>query len=92
MTVETAPKVLVLGALGFVGRNFVQYLVENNLASSIRAVDKALPQTAYLTKPARTAFSHSTVEFMQANLINPGLYSHTQVTHIRNASTDTQVL
>ncbi|KAM3581786.1 hypothetical protein VKS41_005946 [Umbelopsis sp. WA50703] len=71
MTVETAPKVLVLGALGFVGRNFVQYLVENNLASSIRAVDKALPQTAYLTKPARTAFSHSTVEFMQANLINP---------------------
>lgn len=75
MTVETAPKVLVLGALGFVGRNFVQYLVENNLASSIRAVDKALPQTAYLSKPIKAAFDHPNVEIMQANLIQPGMQS-----------------
>ncbi|CAO3680728.1 unnamed protein product [Umbelopsis vinacea] len=71
MTVETAPKVLVLGALGFVGRNFVQYLVENNLASNIRAVDKALPQTAYLSTATKAAFDHPSVEHMQANLINP---------------------
>jgi nucleoside-diphosphate-sugar epimerase len=73
MTVETAPKVLVLGALGFVGRNFVQYLVENNLASNIRAVDKALPQTAYLSAANKAAFDHPSVEHMQANLINPGM-------------------
>ncbi|KAH8554855.1 hypothetical protein BGW37DRAFT_481379 [Umbelopsis sp. PMI_123] len=71
MTVETAPKVLVLGALGFVGRNFVQYLVENKLASSIRGIDKALPQTAYLSPVVKAAFDHPSVEIMQANLINP---------------------
>ncbi|KAG2189247.1 hypothetical protein INT44_004389 [Umbelopsis vinacea] len=71
MTVETAPKVLVLGALGFVGRNFVQYLVENKLASSIRGIDKALPQTAYLSPAVKAAFDHPSVEIMQANLINP---------------------
>jgi len=26
------PNVLVLGGLGFIGRNFVEYLVDNNLA------------------------------------------------------------
>jgi nucleoside-diphosphate-sugar epimerase len=75
MTVETAPKVLVLGALGFVGRNFVQYLVENKLASSIRGIDKALPQTAYLSPAVKAAFDHPSVEIMQANLINPGMQS-----------------
>ena len=63
--------VLVLGGVGFIGRNFVTYLVENDLASGIRVVDKVLPATAYLTKRQAAAFSK--VEFKQANLVNPGI-------------------
>ena len=37
------PKVLVLGGVGFIGRNFIAYLIENDLAKSIRVVDKVLP-------------------------------------------------
>lgn len=64
------PTVLVLGGVGFIGRNFVAYLVENDLASEIRVIDKVLPQTAYLNKRFAAAFDK--VEFMQGNLSNPG--------------------
>lgn len=66
------PRVLVLGGLGFVGRNLVCYLVENELCSKIRAVDKVPPQTAWLNERHKEAFHHSSVEFKSANLINPG--------------------
>lgn len=68
---EDKPKVLVLGGVGFVGRNFVKYLVDNDLASYIRVVDKVLPPTAFLGKPHQAAFDDSRVEFMQGNLTNP---------------------
>ncbi|KAI1315529.1 hypothetical protein EDD11_000675 [Mortierella claussenii] len=63
------PTVLVLGGVGFVGRNFVAYLVENSLAAEIRVIDKVLPQTAYFNKRFQAAFEQ--VEFMQGNLSNP---------------------
>ncbi|KAI8801898.1 hypothetical protein BJ742DRAFT_835356 [Cladochytrium replicatum] len=66
-----APKVLVLGGVGFIGRNFVTYLVENDLASSIRVADKVLPATAYLSERCKKAFEDPRVEFRQANLVNP---------------------
>jgi len=34
------PNVLVLGGVGFIGRNLVQFLVENEVAKKIRIVDK----------------------------------------------------
>jgi len=46
----TKPNVLVLGGLGFIGRNFVEYLVTNNLANRIRVADKVLPELAALSK------------------------------------------
>ena len=67
-----APTVLVLGGVGFIGRNFVAYLVENNLASEIRVVDKALPATAYLSDAHKKIFEDKRVDFRQANLVNPG--------------------
>jgi len=63
--------VLILGGVGFVGRNFVKYLVDNDLASYIRVVDKVLPPTAFLGKIHSTAFEHSSVEYLQGNLTNP---------------------
>ncbi|KAF9963850.1 hypothetical protein BGZ65_009614 [Modicella reniformis] len=62
------PTVLVLGGVGFIGRNFVAHLVENGLAADIRVIDKALPQTAYLNKRFQAAFEK--VEFMQNDLSN----------------------
>jgi len=44
------PNVLVLGGLGFIGRNFVEYLVNNNLAGKIRVADKGLPELVGLSK------------------------------------------
>lgn len=41
-------RVLILGGLGFIGRNLVQYLAENNLCSYIQVVDKAMPSTCHL--------------------------------------------
>jgi len=60
------PNVLVLGGVGFIGRNMVKYLVDNNLAASIRVVDKVLPQTAFLGPAHAAAFEK--VEYRQANL------------------------
>lgn len=44
----------------------IVYLVENDLASYIRAVDKAILQTSYLTPRQQAAFDK--IEFVQANL------------------------
>ncbi|ORZ13008.1 hypothetical protein BCR41DRAFT_307613 [Lobosporangium transversale] len=62
------PTVLVLGGAGFIGRNFVAYLVENDLAAEIRVIDKVLPETAYFNQRFQAAFEK--VEFMQNDLSN----------------------
>ena len=36
--VPALPKVLVLGGIGFIGRNFVDYLVTNNLVSITQSI------------------------------------------------------
>lgn len=69
--------VLVLGGVGFIGRNFVKYLVDNKLATKIRVVDKVLPATAYFSKGIQEAFDNPIVEFKQGNLSNPaGIARH----------------
>jgi nucleoside-diphosphate-sugar epimerase len=61
---------LVLGGLGFIGRNFVEYLVDHNLAGRIRVADKVLPDLAGLTEKQMKLFkgSDAVVDFRQANL------------------------
>ncbi|KAI7875675.1 NAD(P)-binding protein [Lichtheimia hyalospora FSU 10163] len=61
--------ILVLGGVGFIGRHFVHYIVQNNLAKHVCVVDKVLPQTAYLSPEHQASFDK--VEFRQGNLINP---------------------
>ncbi|KAL0208737.1 hypothetical protein P9112_011324 [Eukaryota sp. TZLM1-RC] len=63
--------VLLLGGLGFVGRNIVTYLVESNVCSYIRIVDKTMPVVANLSPRQESAVNHHTVEYMQSNLANP---------------------
>jgi len=59
------PNVLILGGVGFIGRNLVHFLVHNKLAGRIRVVDKVLPSTAFLGDFG-PAFDR--VEFVQGSL------------------------
>ncbi|KYQ90749.1 NAD-dependent epimerase/dehydratase family protein [Tieghemostelium lacteum] len=62
------PNVLILGGVGFIGRNLVTYLVEQGGCDKIRVVDKVLPATAFLGKKHLDAFANPQVEYMQGNL------------------------
>eukprot|EP00122_Pirum_gemmata_P013981 Pgem_evm1s13022 len=57
-------QILVLGSCGFIGRNFVQYLVEAKIEGTIRCVDKNMRELSWLPK-GHALFS---CEFVQANL------------------------
>ncbi|XP_015514980.1 uncharacterized protein YbjS isoform X1 [Neodiprion virginianus] len=67
---ETKPGVIVLGGCGFIGRNLVEYLLDNELVSYVRVIDKVPPQTAWLNKKHQRIFEHPLLEFRSANLIN----------------------
>lgn len=60
------PRVLVLGGVGFIGRNFVQYLWDNELCSKIRVADKVLPALAGLSAEQKAIFEK--IECRQVNL------------------------
>ncbi|XP_072173977.1 dTDP-4-dehydro-6-deoxy-D-allose reductase-like [Diadema setosum] len=62
------PRVLVLGGCGFIGRNFVHYLVSNDLASKIRVADKTPPEMAWMNSRHKEVFK--SVDFVSANLKN----------------------
>jgi len=64
-----APNVLVLGGVGFIGRNVVHYLVKNSLANKIVVVDKVIPQMGWLCPEHKESLDK--VQFKHANLINP---------------------
>lgn len=42
--------ILILGGLGFVGRNLLLYIIENNIFSKVVTADKLVPMIAYLPK------------------------------------------
>jgi len=62
------PNVLILGGVGFIGRNLVHYLVKNDLAAKIRVIDKVLPATAFLSAEHTASFENPIVEYKQASL------------------------
>ncbi|PVD36434.1 hypothetical protein C0Q70_03418 [Pomacea canaliculata] len=55
---------------GFIGRNFVHYLVTKDLASKIRVADKVPPQMAWMNPVHSAAFASPIVEFKHSNLIS----------------------
>lgn len=59
------PAVLIIGGLGYIGRNLALYIHKNNLASEVRIVDKVLPQLAWLAPEFEEACSKE--KFMQAD-------------------------
>jgi len=66
---SSKPKFLILGGIGFIGRNLVHYLVSNDLASFIRTADKTLLATACMSKEHLESFNKKDlVHNVQANL------------------------
>eukprot|EP00999_Lentomonas_sp_LEN2_P002748 NODE_619_length_1323_cov_113.327759_g580_i0.p1 GENE.NODE_619_length_1323_cov_113.327759_g580_i0~~NODE_619_length_1323_cov_113.327759_g580_i0.p1 ORF type:complete len:400 (+),score=111.75 NODE_619_length_1323_cov_113.327759_g580_i0:109-1200(+) len=63
------PNYLILGGVGFIGRNLAVHLIEKDLAGKVRIVDQKLPEVAYLTPKQKEAFAKC--ETKQANLVNP---------------------
>ncbi|TDH73298.1 hypothetical protein CCR75_007724 [Bremia lactucae] len=65
---DAKPRVMVLGGAGMVGRNLVEYLVDRDLVSGIRVVDKTLPEISYFSAAHMKAFADGRVKFVQADL------------------------
>jgi nucleoside-diphosphate-sugar epimerase len=60
---------LVLGGCGFLGRNFVKYLLDNSLAASIRVADKRHPMMCALSADHKAALlNRELVELVQVDL------------------------
>ncbi|KAJ3438522.1 nad-dependent epimerase/dehydratase [Anaeramoeba flamelloides] len=64
-------RLLILGGTGFIGRNLVKYLVDNNCCSKIKVIDKQFPAIAYFSEEITKAFENEIVEFKQGNLNSP---------------------
>ncbi|ETV66386.1 hypothetical protein H257_17170 [Aphanomyces astaci] len=62
------PRILVLGGVGMIGRNFVKYCVDNDLCSYIRVADKSMPEISYFSERHKAAFASDIVEYVQADL------------------------
>ncbi|KAF1808113.1 NAD(P)-binding protein [Eremomyces bilateralis CBS 781.70] len=62
---STKPSVLIVGALGYVGRFLALHIHNNHLASEVRLVDKQLPELAWLAPEFSKAVSKD--NFMQAD-------------------------
>lgn len=72
MAEKEKPNILILGGVGFIGRNVVQWLVHHRAAKHIRVVDKVLPSVAFLGKDHKEAFADSSVKFKQGNAQSTG--------------------
>lgn len=69
-------KLFLISGCGFIGRHIVKHLVDNNLASKVRVVDKVPPQIAWLNEDHKIAFESPVVEFHSANLIHQSKQFH----------------
>jgi len=74
---KESSRVLILGGSGFIGRNFVKFLVDNNLASYIKVADKSIPATGYLSAEHKAAFDNPIVKFQQADLSRERMWALT---------------
>ncbi|XP_063675688.1 dTDP-D-glucose 4,6-dehydratase-like [Bolinopsis microptera] len=61
---------LILGGCGFIGRNLVSHLLDNELAETIVVIDKIPPAMAWLSAKHKTAFEDSKVTFKSINLLS----------------------
>lgn len=67
------PTVAILGGCGFVGRNLVEYLIDNNLVSKVKIADKNLPALSHFNEKLKKAFKEDDrIVFKQSDLAKDG--------------------
>lgn len=59
---------LILGGVGYIGRNLVKLLVDEEVAASIVIVDKSIPEMSHFHPMHLEAFSHPSVRRLQVDL------------------------
>ena len=80
---------LILGGVGYIGRNLVSYLIESHSGISITVADKAIPATSYFSQNHEKIFS--TVEVIQTDLSrNPSKAFNKDYQYIVNLSGETR--
>ena len=89
---DTRPSVLVLGGTGMIGRNFVTFLVQNNLASKVRVADKMIPVMGFMHPSVAEIFD--TIDFVQADLTKPAhidkAFANMNVDYVVNFAAETR--
>lgn len=70
---EKKPNVLIIGGCGFIGRNLVKYLVDNNLCSYIKVIDKVVKSVAFFSDEHKAAFDSPIVKYKQGNAGSKGI-------------------
>ncbi|RNF08141.1 NAD-dependent epimerase/dehydratase family protein [Trypanosoma rangeli] len=66
------PRVLLLGGLGMIGLSLLKYIVDYELASYVRVVDKRVPEMCFISQTYRELLTLKFVEFLQADLSTQG--------------------
>lgn len=60
--------IIVETGCGFIGRNLVEYLLDNDLVSFVRVVDLKSPENVWLNDKHEQIFKHPSLEFKKFNL------------------------
>jgi len=64
-------KLLLLGGLGFIGKNFYEYILSKNLFNSIIIIDKSLPEISHITPGKLPLYLKNTkTKIIQIDLCN----------------------
>lgn len=80
---------LILGGVGYIGRNLVKYLLDSHLASHITVADKSLPTFSYFHPIFEQAFN--SVELIQVDLSrNPSKAFNKEYRYIVNLTGETR--
>ena len=57
---------LILGGVGYIGRNLVKFLLDNGITSNITVADKAMPMLSHFHPLHEAAFAN--IEYIQCDL------------------------
>ena len=65
-------RVLILGGVGFIGRNLVKRIVDDDAFDFVRVADKAMPLLSFFTAEFKEAFDSEKVQYVQCDLARDG--------------------